>query len=377
MKKKTVKELVYLRSRPRRNGTQALFLRSSVNGTRKDEYLKLYLIPERTKQDREKNRETLAIAEGIKAQRVVELQRAKLGIDTPAADNILFYDYLQILIDRREGKTKNTWNNCRNHLMAYEPNLRIRLVDITPRWVAGFREYLEKAKFRGRHRDVPLPDAPSLSQGTKLVMMSKLCCVFATAVKEGLLSRNPAVNVERFKKTESNRQFLTIDEIRRLSRIPAPNEALGRAFFFSCLTGLRWSDVEKLTWGEVQKLGDVTRIVFTQKKTRSLEYLDINEQAVGFLGQRQSDNERVFVGLPVIAMVSYMVAAWVKSAGINKHITFHCARHSFAIMMLEAGVDLYTLSKLMGHKSIETTQIYAKILDKTKREAVARIPKIF
>lgn len=46
-------------------------------------------------------------------------------------------------------------------------------------------------------------------------------------------------------------------------------------------------------------------------------------------------------------------------------------------MMLEAGVDLYTLSKLMGHKSIETTQIYAKILDKTKREAVARIPKIF
>ena len=123
MKKKPVKELVYLRSRPRKNGTQALFLRSSINGTRKDEYLKLYLIPERTKQDREKNRETLEIAEGIKAQRVVELQRAKLGIDTPAADNILFYDYLQILIDRREGKTKITWNNCRKHLMIYEPNL--------------------------------------------------------------------------------------------------------------------------------------------------------------------------------------------------------------------------------------------------------------
>lgn len=83
------------------------------------------------------------------------------------------------------------------------------------------------------------------------------------------------------------------------------------------------------------------------------------------------------MGLDAIQQARVSIAAWVKSAGINKHITFHCARHSFAIMMLDAGVDLYTLSKLMGHKSIESTQIYAKILDAQKQRAVDRIPKIF
>lgn len=64
----------------------------------------------------------------------------------------------------------------------------------------------------------------------------------------------------------------------------------------------------------------------------------------------------------------------MKAAGIDKHITFHCGRHTFAVMMLDLGVDLYTVSKLLGHKSIETTQVYAKILDKNKQSAVDRIP---
>lgn len=81
------------------------------------------------------------------------------------------------------------------------------------------------------------------------------------------------------------------------------------AFFFSCLTGLRWSDIEKLTWGEVQKLGNATRIVFTQKKARSLEYLDINEQAVSLLGKRRDDNQLVFDGLSVIQQTRIMVTA--------------------------------------------------------------------
>lgn len=92
--KKETKELVYLRSRPRKDGTQSLFLRASVNGVRKDEYLKLYVVPERTKADREKNRETLALAESIRAQRIVELQQMKFGIDAPIVKNVLFYDCL-------------------------------------------------------------------------------------------------------------------------------------------------------------------------------------------------------------------------------------------------------------------------------------------
>lgn len=377
MKKKT-KELVYLRSRPRKDGTQALFLRATVNGVRKDEYLKLYLVPERTKADREMNRETLALAESIKAQRIVELQQMKFGIDTPVVKDILFYDYIQTIIDRKDGTTKTSWQNCRAHLLLYEPNLKLKIGDITPRWVQGFRDYLDEKAMQwaidNRKRDV---DPKPIAQGTKALMFQKLCTVFNLAVKEGVLARNPSLNVERFKESESDREFLSVEEMRHLATVPAPSEVLGRAFFFSCLTGLRWSDIEKLTWHEVQKVGDVTRIVFKQKKTRSQEYLDINDQAVSMMGDHGEDCAKVFPGLGAIQQARIGIAAWVKSAGINKHITFHCARHSFAIMMLDAGVDLYTLSKLMGHKSIESTQIYAKILDKHKQAAITRIPKIF
>ena len=378
MKHTTPKELVYLRSRPRKNGTTALFLRTNVNGVRKDEYLKLYLIPERTREDKAKNRETLALAEGIKAQRIIELQQLKFGVEAPVAKNVLLYDFLGTIIDRKDGTTKASWKNCRAHLLRYEPNVRLKLADITPRWVQGFRDYLDGKAMQwdidGRKRDV----APSpISEGTKALMFQKFCSLLNLAVKEGVITRNPSLNVERFKAPESDREFLTVEEMRHLATVPPPNDVVGRAFFFSCLTGLRWSDIVKLTWGEVQKLGGMTRIVFTQKKTRALEYLDINEQAVTLLGDRGDSDEKILDGLTNVTNTRALVTAWVKAAGINKHITFHCARHSFAIMMLDAGVDLYTLSKLMGHKSIETTQIYAKILDKNKQAAVTRIPKLF
>lgn len=376
--KKKAKELVYLRSRPRKDGTLSLFLRATVNGTRKDEYLKLYLVPERTKADREKNRETLALAESIRAKRVVELQQKKFGMDVTVVKDVLFYDYLQAIIDRKDGTTKVSWQNCRAHLLRYEPDLRLRLADITPRWVQGFRDYLDDKAMQwaidDRKRDVePKP----IAQGTKALLFQKLCAVFNLAVKEGILSRNPSMNVERFKEPESNREFLTVEEMRHLATVPAPSEVLGRAFFFSCLTGLRWSDIVKLRWHEVQVIGGITRIVFRQKKTGSQEYLDINGQAVALMGERGEDDAKVFPGLGTLQQGRMGVTAWVRAAGINKHITFHCARHSFAIMMLDAGVDLYTLSKLMGHQSIESTQIYAKILDKHKQVAITLIPKLF
>lgn len=378
MTKKKTKELVYLRRRERSNGNIALFLDMTAGGLRKHEYLNLYLVPERTREDRARNRETLALAESIKAQRIVELQQVKFGIESPVTKDVLFYDYLQVIIDRKDGTTKTSWENCRAHLVRYEPNTRLRIADITPRWVQGFRDYLDFKAMQwdidDRKRDVmPKP----IAQGTKALMFQKVCSLFNVAVKDGMLARNPSLGVERFKEPESDREFLTVEEMRRLAKVPAPSEALGRAFFFSCLTGLRWSDVVKLTWREVQKVGNVHRIVFKQQKTRSQEYLDINDQAADLIGERGADNAKVFAGLGAIQQARVGIAAWVKSAGINKHITFHCARHSFAIMMLDAGVDLYTLSKLMGHKSIESTQVYAKILDKHKQAAITRIPKIF
>lgn len=152
--------------------------------------------------------------------------------------------------------------------------------------------------------------------------------------------------------------------------------ALKNAFMFSCLTGIRKSDIEKMRWREVQQHGEFTRIIFKQKKTGGQEYLDINSQAAAYMGQRGEADDRVFSGFKYS---SYMIAElrmWAARAGITKDITFHSGRHTFAVMMLDLGAEIYTVSKLLGHKEIHTTQIYAKILDKKKQEAVAMIPKI-
>ena len=371
------KETVHLRKRQRANGTYALYLDICQDGKRTNEYLKLYLLPETNREAKKKNKETLALAEAIRARRVVEIQSKEFGLDIPSED-VLFFELMRRLIDRKEGTTKTSWQNCLQHLLRYEPNERITFKQITPLWCRGFRDYLDTKAMQWaidtrKRVDTPKP----ISQGTKALMFQKFCSIFNVAMREGIITRNPTGGIERFKDPESEREFLTIDELKKLKTVPPPDKDLATAFFFSCLTGLRWSDIVKLRWDEVQEMHGATRIVFTQKKTGGREYLDINPQAAAMLGPRGNPKDHVFPRLGPIQSARINIAAWVRSAGIDKHITFHCARHTFAVMMLDLGVDLYTLSKLLGHKSIETTQVYAKILDKNKLAAVERIPEIF
>lgn len=372
------KEIVYLRQWPRRNGTVALYLDTCRDGKRTNEYLKLYLVPEKTREDKQKNKETMQLAEAIRAKKVVEIQSKDFGFDVSPQNDAKFFDVMRKIIDRKDGTTKTSWQNCLAHVLKFEPDEQITFSEITPQWVRGFRDYLDTKAMQWaidtRKRDVePRP----LALGTKALMFQKFCSVFNIAMRDGIIMYNPTAGVERFKEPESEREFLTIDEVKKLRKTPPPNRDLAQAFFFSCLTGLRWSDIVKLKWSEVQETQSGTRIVFTQKKTGGLEYLDLNSQAASMLGTRGKPDDYVFPKLGPIQAARISIAAWVKSAGIDKHITFHCARHTFAVMMLDLGVDLYTVSKLLGHKSIETTQVYAKILDKNKKAAVERIPNIF
>ena len=170
--------------------------------------------------------------------------------------------------------------------------------------------------------------------------------------------------------------YLTIDEVKKLAETECDYPKIKNAFLFSCLTGLRRSDIIKLTWGEVYQQGEYTRIIFKQKKTGGQEYLDISEQAAALMGERKSPEVNVFPDVLSPSCTNHALQVWVARAGINKDITFHCGRHTFATMMLDLGTDIYTTSKLLGHKNIGTTQIYAKVLDKNKQAAVARIPNI-
>ena len=129
-----------------------------------------------------------------------------------------------------------------------------------------------------------------------------------------------------------------------------------------------------MKWFEVGYIeGQGHFLNFNQKKTKGVETLPISEQAYNLLGEPKAPTENVFKGLTYSAYQNKHLFQWIGAAGITKDITFHCFRHTYATLQLFNGTDIYTLSKLLGHKDLKTTQVYAKIVDAAKREATNRI----
>lgn len=377
------KEPVRLRRKTLTNGNVSLYLAINTGGRREYEFLRLYLIPEKTKADKLRNRDTLTLANSIKAQRIVDIQNGAHGFKSAFKEQTLFFDYYIALTEKRkkkEGKGNfSNWASCLRHLRKYEPRQNITFADITPRWVQGFKDYLEnEAEAFGcdnRRRKERRP----LSQNSKQSYFNKLRACLRQAYEDGIIRQNPMRGILGFSTQEGAREYLSLDEVRALAAAECDYPEIKRAFLFSCLTGLRRSDIEKLTWGEVTVFNGRTRLVFQQKKTGGQEYLDITPQAAELLGDRGNAKatDHVFGNILYPSDTNDNLRIWALRAGIDKHISFHCGRHTFAVLMLTLGTDIYTVSKLLGHRELRTTQIYAKIVDSKKQEAVDNIPKIF
>ncbi len=375
------KEMIHLRRRTLSDGNVSLYLDIYRDGKREYEFLKLYLIPEKTKRDKEKNKETLQLAEAIKSQRIVDIQNGAFGFKSQFAEDTLFFDYYRSLCKKRFNATESrgnwgNWYSCLHHLQIYEKNSKIKFKDITPAWVEGFRNYLDTEACAWAHDYRDKIKDRKLKQNSKQSYFNKLRACLNQAFEERIIAVNPLRGIEGFKSEEGTRMYLTIEEVRKLAHTDCLYPAIKNAFLFSCLTGLRRSDIIKLTWGEVHKQGDFTRIIFRQKKTGGQEYLDITDEAAQLMGERKKDSDLIFDNIHSPSCTNGVIKTWVLKAGINKEITFHCGRHTFATMMLDLGTDLYTTSKLLGHTEVKTTQIYAKVMDKNKQKAVAAIPKI-
>lgn len=379
-KEKRIKEPIKLRQKKIADGNVSLYLDIYRNGKRTYEFLKLYLIPERTKEDKEKNRQTLQLANAVKAQRIVELQNGEFGFKAEFATDTLFFDYYRAMCQKRLGaESRSNWGNwfsCLHHLKRYEKNERITFAEITPEWVEGFRKYLDDDARAWEHDKRKRNKEKPLARNSKLSYFNKLRACLNQAFEDRIMPINPCRGVENFKAEEGTRMYLTIDEVRKIAQTDCEYPRIKDAFLFSCLTGLRRSDIERLRWGDVFQQGDYTRIIFRQKKTKGQEYLDITDQAAALIGKRGDPADLVFEDIHSPTCTNRAVQEWVLRAGINKKITFHCGRHTFATMMLDIGTDIYTVSKLLGHKELSTTQIYAKVMDKNKQAAVSKIPDV-
>lgn len=358
---------VTLRKR-NQGGKTSLYLDYYHKGKRKTEYLKLYLEPNpKSKDDKEVNKKTLQLAETIRAQRQIEIQNGVYGFRDNEKQKASFTNYIELLTEKRKDSLGNygNWDSMLKHLQSYIP-MDVTFAEVDMKFVQGFKEYLDK--------EAKTKSDQNLSQNSKYSYFNKFRAALKQAVKDGIIPTNPSEGVEAFKQGEPQREFLSLEELQAAVKADCEIPKLKTAFLFSCLTGLRWSDINKLLWSEVQHSNDMGYYIrFRQKKTKGAETLPISDQAFSLLGERQANEERVFKGLKYSAWHNMKLQQWMMKAGISKTITFHCARHTYATLQLSAGTDIYTVSKLLGHRELKTTQIYAKVIDEKKKEAANKI----
>lgn len=314
--------------------------------------------------DCQRNKEQLKLAEAICAKRIIDLRNSALGFRTDELSEAALSAYLCKYIERNKDlwakSTLAAWMSLYKHIIAFAGD-RTTIGDVDRAFAEQYMTYLST---HGNHTNAVRQH------------IIRLRSVLREAVREGILIRNPLEGFKVPKMTVAKREHLTIDELRRLIDTPCANDVIRRAFLFSCLVGMRFSDIKELEWHDVRENNGMTRIVFRQRKTRGLEYLDITPQAEQYLGARRADNVKVFDIRCSRGTMLSILSQWVADAGIHKRITFHCARHTFAVMMISLGADIYTVSKLLGHSHVGTTQEYTKLLDTKKREAVNMIPRL-
>lgn len=309
----------------------------------------------------------------MRARRELEIINGKFDISQPKQEGVRFLEYYRKMCEDRlktpdsKGNWGN-WHSCLKHLEVYCDEATT-FDDIDAEWIQGFKDYLNTAEKDAQKKKDPKISYvfQGLSQNSKVSYFNKLRACINQAFEEHIITKNPLRGIEGFKAEEVEREYLTLEEVKKLAATPCNYPILKGSFLFSCLTGLRKSDIEKLTWGEIQKFGDYTRIVFKQKKTGGQEYLDISDQAAAYLGTRRNDVDRVFEGFTYGTWTSLELKRWALAAGITKNITFHCARHTFAVMMLDLGADIYTVSSFLATENLPQRKSTPRFLIKTNK----------
>lgn len=341
-------------------------------GKSKFENLRLYVFEKpKTLLEKDHNKRTRQLAESIKAKKVLELQEGQYNIHTGFKSQSSFTEYFKKLTRERKGiiGSYGTWYATCRHLAEFTNRKDITFEKCNDKFLNDFKTYLlNQTTIRNKKL---LPSSAAL-------YLTKIKTALKQAEDERLILDNPGRRVKAIKSQESQRQYLLLEEIKLLTKQGCKIPMLKKAFLFSCLTGLRWSDMIKLTWRDItySDTERIWKIVFTQVKTKSREWLPITQQAYNILGVRGEAANRIFKGLQYNVLTNKSLAEWVLEAGINKHITYHCSRHTFATLLLTNGADIFTVSKLLGHRDIITTQIYGKIIDTKKNTTVDLLPNI-
>lgn len=359
--------MVTIRERKLKNGKISLMLDVYVHGVREVKSLNIYLDANaNTPTKKAQNKEKRLRAETICKKKELEIIENNHSLVSVKQSNIKFLDYFKAIKEKKRGSLGNygNWDSAYKILVEYFDSKDVRINDLTDKDLNNIRDYF-LSTYRTKANKV-------LSQNAASSYFNKVRISLNQAFDEGILKRNIVKPVKSIKPGDTTREFLIDEEIDKLIITDCEEPTIKNAFLFGVYSGLRFSDIIKLKWGDV-KFSEKTgySIKYQQQKTKSYEILPINKIALQYLGEEKKSEEKIFKGLKYSAYNNLKLKKWIMQAGIlDKHITFHSARHTYATYLLTNDVAFPVVSKMLGHKDLKTTMIYAKIIDTKKIDAI-------
>lgn len=358
MSRATRMQRVIIGKRKQPNGKTLLFYLYYIDGKRHRDTAKLFLVPEKTQADKIKNIETMRIAEAVAKRKSLELDAIDNGVQIHREDpHIMLIDYV---MKTAQESTNKEWIDGRKNFCSMVRGYKedTRVVDVDRTWFAGFVKYL----FEKGHKT-----------NTVCGRVNILKAVLHRAELDKIISHRPDFSGLAPTPEPSQRCFLTMEELRAMAAVEEIEPRLKNPFLFACFTGLRLNDVRTLTWDKIEN----GVIMLKQHKTKEIVQIPIGANAKKFMPKKTGP--RVFMDFPSCeTWYGKKIKQWAKLAGITeKNVSFHVSRHTFAtICLASGGGDIFTVSKMLGHKKITTTQIYCKSLDEGRRKAIDAIPKL-
>lgn len=344
---------------------------------RKREYLSLYLWQApRTPIERQQNKETMELAKKIRYERGQELLESTEGYRLKKDRDINFLDYFQAYIDRYTKKDKRMIEMALRRFVDFlndtpeynKFSKKIKPQQLTKDMMEDFTEYLQSR---------------SKGEGAKSVYQ-RFKKVIKYAIEHDVITKNPCSGITiKADDQQLKKEILSLEEIQRLiaTNDERQNQEIRRAFIFCLYCGLRYCDVRELTFANVDYSNRL--LIFEQHKTRghsanSGVNIPLNDGLLNLIGQPADPENRaeLIFKLPSYTMCIKSVQRWVKSAGINKHITWHCGRHSFAVNILNNGANIKVVSSLLGHSGLKHTEKYTRAVDSLKQDAINSLPEL-
>jgi len=337
----------------------------------------------KTSEERKENKDTLAVANAVLSKTQLQLHAGHYGflVDSAPVDFIKFYE--KLLADRKSSPTHyRSWRSTLKYFQEFlqlKPGQPFYFSDLNSKVVDDFRSYLLNR----------------FSNNAAAIYFVHLRTALNYAYRHDFIKKRITEQVQTIRQLQTKIVYLTQEELIKLYQTPCEKPILKAAALFSALTGLRFSDVASLKWEDIGSESSGHCIHFTQKKTRSVNYLPISESAFQILNEakeitenmtsrtkqhKEELSDKLETGLifPRIQDLQYhrptpFFKNWISAAGIEKKVTFHTMRHTYATLLLKANINIKIVSEMLGHADLKTTMIYAHVINESRRQAANAI----